>query len=95
MSGGPPQHHPTLDLDDFAGWCADALGLSEVPGPDTRFRHDLHLDELELFRLVQSLEELSGPAAPLAADVFEQLDDLRDLYLHYLTVGSMPRRPAP
>lgn len=80
-----------MDVDIFAQWCGQAIGLSLPPQPGTRLRTDLQLDDLELFTLVTKFNQMTSSSARVLPDVFEHVDSIRDLYLYYLTIGSMPR----
>ena len=79
-----------MDLDLFLSWCQVALNLDHPPKPDTNIRLDLRLDDLELFSFVVHFNELVAGSASVTSDVFQRLHSVRDLYLYYLTIGSMP-----
>jgi hypothetical protein len=79
-----------MELDTFLAWCQEVLQLDWTPDPGTEFRKDLHLDDLELFTFALRFNELASVTSTVTPDVFSRLDSIRDLYLYYLTIGSMP-----
>jgi hypothetical protein len=79
-----------MELDAFLAWCQEGLQLDWMPNPGTEFRDDLHLDDLELFTFALRFNELASVTSTVTLDVFSRLESIRDLYLYYLTIGSMP-----
>lgn len=80
-----------MPLDLFLLWCQRTLDLPFVPEPETHFRNDLNLDDLELFSFVLDFEDLVHKDSTVRPDVYEDMNTVRDLYLYYLMIMSMPR----
>ena len=80
-----------MSLDDFRLWCQRTLNLTEVPKPEAGFRSDFNLDDLEMFALVLQLHDLVSDHSTVRRDVYERQSTIRDFYLYYLTILSMPR----
>lgn len=79
-----------LDLDAFLAWCQEVLDLDRTPEPEVEFRKDLGLDDVELFSFVLRFDGLAASSSRVTVDVFDRLSSMRDLYLYYLMIGSMP-----
>lgn len=86
MDGDQP-----LALDDFLVWCQAALALESAPEPGSRFKADLDLDDLELFSFLIKFQQLVECQSTVRPDVYANVDTVRDLYLYYLKIMSMPK----
>ena len=80
-----------MALDSFLLWCQRTLGLTFVPEPEAKFRSDFNLDDLEMFSFVLEFNGLVEDHSTVRPDVYESMDTIRDLYLYYLMIMSMPR----
>jgi hypothetical protein len=80
-----------LDLKEFAIWCAEALSLESAPLPELRLREDLSLDLYRIFELVTRFDELTHGEGVIEPRIYSEVDTIRDLYLYYLQVMSMPK----
>lgn len=77
-----------LDLDAFCGLLADELERDRsLVHPDAHLVDDLGFDSLEMVELTVILESLSGARA---AESFERLTTLRETWLYYCELSSMP-----
>ena len=79
-----------MSMDEFLLWCKDVLHLPVTPAPETSFRSDLLLDDLEVFDLVLKFYNVVDKHSAVDREVYERVGTIRDLYLYYLTITSMP-----
>lgn len=83
--------HDPMSLEGFRLWCQATLALSSVPQPESDFRRDLGLDNLEVFLFVSDLRQLVQDTATVSREAYDSLNTVRELYLYYLTILSMPK----
>jgi hypothetical protein len=79
-----------LSLDAFTLKVQELLGLDEISDPGARLREDLNLDDFAIFQLGLRFNQLLGQAATPGTAAFPEFGSVRQLYLHYLTIISMP-----
>jgi hypothetical protein len=85
-----------IDLDSFARWLANVLGIAEAPDPTADLEHDLGLDDYSMLGVVAAFDSLvKSWSAPAQPEIYYSITTVRDLYLHYLTVVSMPPAMLP
>lgn len=71
-------------------WLASAVNGPKEVQPESRLREDLGIDDFRFFTLVLEFDALTRGDAAISLEVFTAIATARDLYLHYLTVISMP-----
>ena len=80
-----------LDFDSFIEWSQKVLDLSAPLEPDAGFFTDLNLDALQIFNLAIQFDRLVGRSSIVTSDIFANIDSVRELYLYYLKISSMPK----
>ena len=80
----------TLDLDPFVEWLAGATECQSLPCADDSLYEELGIDQFRFLLLVHIFDELTDGDAIPSEDVFDEVKTVRDLYLYYLRVTSMP-----
>lgn len=73
-----------MDLERFCQWFADNAPLSCTPDPAAQLYRDLGLDQFRLLSVVTQLDHLLLGRGTVEADIYENIETVRDLYLYYL-----------
>jgi len=79
-----------LTIDEFVQWLQTVLHRQEKITPDSDLRNDLSVDDFQFFQIVVLFDRLTLGKAPVLDEIYAEIRTVRDLYLHYLTVISMP-----
>lgn len=79
-----------MDLDRFLRWLSDLLSLPEAAQPECNLLGEVVRDQFEIFTLVMAFDGLTKDDAAIDERIFMHVHTVRDLFLYYLTVTSMP-----